>query len=144
MPSKLNYLFLNQTTNKHLISHLINFQFYDFSLAQSKMNTNSNKKNQSFPEASSPPKVGTENWGTHIMGTPAVPSSIIIPTCNIAPLTNQATVPWSQSSTCSIHGAKKLKPPHTTSGTTVSLPSYYSINFFLINPNLKLGTINRR
>lgn len=75
MPSKLNYLFLNQTTNKHLISHLINFQFYDFSLAQSKMNTNSNKKNQSFPEASSPPKVGTENWGTHIMGTPAVPSS---------------------------------------------------------------------
>ncbi|KAG5101056.1 hypothetical protein JHK82_046108 [Glycine max] len=39
------------------------------------MNTNSNKKNQSFPEASSPPKVGTENWGTHIMGTPAIPSS---------------------------------------------------------------------
>nr|ACU24125.1 unknown [Glycine max] len=47
------------------------------------MNTNNDtEKNQSFPEAqgassssSSPPNVGTENWGTHIMGTPAVPSS---------------------------------------------------------------------
>ncbi|BAT84741.1 hypothetical protein LR48_Vigan03g172700 [Vigna angularis] len=50
------------------------------------MNTNSEnttQKNQPVPEAqgvassssSSPPSVSTENWGTHIMGTPAVPSS---------------------------------------------------------------------
>ncbi|QCD96865.1 GEM-like protein 5 [Vigna unguiculata] len=44
---------------------------------------NTNQKNQTVPEAqgvassssSSPTNVSTENWGTHIMGTPAVPSS---------------------------------------------------------------------
>ncbi|CAJ1790042.1 unnamed protein product [Sphenostylis stenocarpa] len=48
------------------------------------MNTNNTtQNNQPFPESqgvassssSSPPNVSAENWGTHIMGTPAVPSS---------------------------------------------------------------------
>ncbi|TKY63003.1 GEM protein 5 [Spatholobus suberectus] len=63
--------------------HFSSFLLLPLSLGvTNKMNTNNNNnntpKNQSFPEAqgaasssSSPP----ENWGTHIMGTPAVPSS---------------------------------------------------------------------
>ena len=45
------------------------------------MNTDTNKnntQNQSAPSSSStssPPNQGTEYWGTHIMGTPSVPSS---------------------------------------------------------------------
>ena len=70
-----------------ILNHSHKFNSIDLSLANTnKMNTNTNnttQKNQQFPEpegvasssSSSPPNVGAENWGTHIMGTPAVPSS---------------------------------------------------------------------